>query len=90
MADRTVHARWAQMEVVRYDKAGKWYLEPVGSVSPRQNVTVKQAAEYAVWALRERQGYLYLDQPGGNRFDLLVDRMVNEAQNTGTERDGNV
>lgn len=65
------------MEVVRYDRAGKWYLEPVGGVSPRQHVTVKQAAEYAVWALRERQGYFYLDQPGGASFDRLVDRMVN-------------
>lgn len=75
--DRIVHARWAQMEVVRYDRAGKWYLEPVGAVSPRQQVTLKQAAEYAVWARNEREGHLYLDMPGGSRFDLLVDRMLN-------------
>ena len=75
--DRCVHARWAQMEVVRYDRAGKWYLEPLGTGHKRQHVTVKEAAEYAVWALRERQGYFYLDQPGGGRFDDLVDAMVN-------------
>lgn len=74
--DRTVHARWAQMEVVRYEKAGKWYLEPVGSDSilSRQRVDVRTAAEYAVWALYNRQGHFYLDQPGGSRFDFLVDQ----------------
>jgi hypothetical protein len=70
--DRTVHARWAQMEVVRYDRAGKWYLEPVDKELPRQHVRIRKAAEYAVWAALNRGGYIYTREPGGAAFDCLV------------------
>jgi hypothetical protein len=70
--DRTVHARWAQMEVVRYNRAGKWYLEPVGSNLKRQQVTLKKAVEYALWAEREREGAIFGGLPGGGAFDHKV------------------
>lgn len=31
MSDRTVHAATENWEVVRYDRAGKWYVEWVGA-----------------------------------------------------------
>lgn len=80
MSDRTVHASYPGMEIVRYDRAGKWYFEPTESTLPRQKVTVRQAAEAAVWAL----GYYNNDaevfeRKGGKRFDqLLMDGLAKE------------
>lgn len=61
------------MEVVRYDRAGKWYLEPVDpkQMLPCQHVTVEGAAQYAVW-LHGNGGEIFFDLPGGRRFDRIV------------------
>ena len=42
MSDRTVHVSYPGMEIVRYDRAGKWYLEPTNPTLPRQKVTCKR------------------------------------------------
>lgn len=74
MSDRKVHARSPEMEVVRYDRAGKWYLEPEHFSLPAQHVTVKEAARYAVWAANEANGQIFTGLPGGAMFDRLVAR----------------
>ena len=71
--NRTVHARCTNhapdgsggevTEIVRYDLAGKWYLE---SPTGKQSVTVTQAARYAAMSDElEWEG----GQPGGLAFD---------------------
>jgi hypothetical protein len=76
MSDRTVHAKCPGMEVVRYDRAGKWYLEPTNSPSPRQRVSIDDAVAYACWALHHNNGTLHLHMPGGGTFDSKVLRRL--------------
>jgi hypothetical protein len=77
-ADRCVHAYTDQMEIVRYERAGKWYLEPKIAGLPRQRVTVQQAADYFFHAYEAVEdgtvGYAGVEfgRPGGRRFDFLV------------------
>lgn len=71
MKDRRVHATYQGMDIVRYDRAGKWYLEPVDRSLPRQKVTVKEAAAQALWG-HEHGGSIYLGLQGGTTFDRLV------------------
>lgn len=71
MSDRIVHADYPGMEIVRYDRAGKWYFEPTDPRLPRQHVGVKAAALRAKWAL-ENGGQVHLGQSGGAVFDRLV------------------
>lgn len=64
--DRTVHASNGAREIVRYDRAGKWYVELKGL--PRIPVTLAQAA-------KEARSYGWVHHPGlpgGARFDRLV------------------
>ena len=75
--DRRVHARWGSIELVRYDKAGKWYVEIPenygrhGLPAERLHVTLEEAAERALnWS--ERKGVIYTGVPGGQAFDRLV------------------
>lgn len=68
--DRTVHARYPGMEIVRYDRAGKWYLEPTHEIAKRQRVTVDEAAKQAKWA-DEHGGSVALGLPGGATFDRM-------------------
>lgn len=70
--DRTVHAANALAEVVRYDRAGKWYIEPRDRSLPRQLVTVKQAAQYALWMEEHDSGTIHLGRAGGGSFDRAV------------------
>lgn len=90
MSDRTVHARYPGMEIVRYDRAGKWYFEPLDSSLPRQKVTVKQAADAAIWA----RGYynagaiIFPRLHGGSTFDRLVTRASTEQDMSGYEVGG--
>lgn len=66
MSDRTVHGLTDRgAEIVRYDRAGRWYVEWRGVRSP---IDVRQAARLA------RKGEAYLGRPGGGRFDKLVRR----------------
>ena len=74
--DRTIHAEIpGYVEVVRYDRRGKWYIEPVTPGLPRQQVSVKEAAEYVTsgWEKAERRKFIhYKGLPGGKQFDRLV------------------
>ena len=76
MADRTVHARYPGMEIVRYDRSGKWYLEPVDGPysrpgAKRQRVTIHAAVDAAVRGV-VRGGEVTLGLAGGSTFDRLV------------------
>ena len=88
MNDRRVHAAYDGMAIVRYDKQGKWYLEPTDTslrrqwyLEPtdtslrRQSVSVREAAQSAVWGA-EHGGRIAFGLPGGSRFDRLVRRAV--------------
>lgn len=73
MTDRRVHATNADWEVVRYDRAGKWYMEWCGDpddyrVGVRHRCTVDEAVSAAV----RLQMVLHLDLPGGRTFDAKV------------------
>lgn len=71
--DRTVHARFATgLEVVRYDRAGRWYFEKEGE--KRQRVTIQQAVSLVRDALREKEPSVevFTGKPGGGAFDRKV------------------
>lgn len=72
MSDRTVHAAYNGMEVVRYNGAGKWYLEPTNRSLPRQHVGVREAARMAVWGQRNASGFIRYGEAGGASFDRLA------------------
>lgn len=68
--NRQVHARSSEgMEVVRYDRTSKWYLEPVNRDLPRQKVTIDEAVDYAVRFCDS----IYPGLPGGSTFDRKVE-----------------
>jgi hypothetical protein len=71
MSDRTVHASYSNMEIVRYDRSGKWYLEPTIPGLRRQHVTVAQAASSAKYGLAIG-GSFTPGLSGGKAFDRLV------------------
>lgn len=64
--DRTVHGRSVAdaWEVVRYDRAGKWYIEHTDG--RRVRVTVQHAATVAA------AGAFFPRLPGGRVFDQMV------------------
>lgn len=72
MGDRTVHALMLdRSEIVRYDRAGKWYHEHIDKwmgTTGRKNITVREAAELAVG----ERAYVFTGRPGGGTFDRLV------------------
>jgi len=73
MSDRRVHARTrGGWEVVRYDKAGKWYLELFPTAKVRNRLSLREAAEYAVNSDAE----IFFGLPGGGQFDVTVRRML--------------
>ena len=70
MSDRTVHAEHDGQQIVRYDRAGKWYVEQenAGLVAARRiavNTAARLAASWPDHAVR-------LGLPGGRTFDLRV------------------
>jgi len=71
MSDRRIHARTpGGVEIVRYDRAGKWYAElrtPMGDWE-RRLLTVGEAVELAT----EIDTRVYLRVPGGDTFDRLI------------------
>lgn len=68
MSDRRVHAENAVYEVVRYDKAGQWYVEFKEPHSPaRRQVAIRDAVVSAYIG----RCAVYLDLPGGRTFDRL-------------------
>lgn len=70
--NRQVHATSAngKMEVVRYDREGRWYVEGEGGHRMRL-VSVKAAVEAAM-TMEDEGGQILLRQPGGKRFDSMV------------------
>jgi hypothetical protein len=69
-SDRTVHAvTYRGVEIVRYNRAGKWYLEwPATAMVPCRHVGVDEAARTAV----EHSGDIRLGLSGGKAFDARV------------------
>lgn len=67
VSDRTVHGLTAngQNEIVRYNRAGKWYVEPRDG-GKRTHVGVVEAARLAA------EGMSYPNLPGGQTFDRVV------------------
>jgi hypothetical protein len=72
MNDRIVHADYDGMEIVRYDRAGKWYLEPTNPALKRQAVTIGQAVHSALWGEANAMGRIFLGRAGGKKFDAMV------------------
>jgi len=72
MSDRTIHGQSIDgWKIVRYDRAGKWYLEREGDY--RQRVKLDDAARLAAWA------HFYPGLPGGQAFDARVRRIRSAA-----------
>lgn len=68
LGDRRVHARMPNgVEVVRYDRAGKWYEESEGQ---RKHIGINQAVDDALLP----GAYVFLGVPGGQTFDAKVRR----------------
>jgi hypothetical protein len=76
--DRRVHATYTDMDIVRYNRAGKWYLEPRIPGLPRQHVKVKDAVTSALWGYQHSHGIIYPGLPGGTTFDRLVRKSMLE------------
>lgn len=72
MPDRRVHARYDGMAIVRYERAGKWYLEPTNPTLPRQRVKVDEAVQSALWGVQYANGVIRTGVPGGGTFDRKV------------------
>jgi hypothetical protein len=71
VSDRRVHAAYPGMEIVRYDRAGKWYLEPTDPSLKRQAVSIDDAVRSALWGL-DHDGLIFFGKPGGAAFDAKV------------------
>jgi hypothetical protein len=72
MDDRTIHAELDDEKVVRYDRAGKWWIEyePV-QLRPGRHIRIDHAALRA-YQMEQEGGTIYLGKPGGSAFDRLV------------------
>lgn len=72
--DRLVHAGLPDGgQVVRYDRAGVWYVEyPAESGVKRRKVKLSEAVALAVEANRAPGGFVALGRYGGTRFDADV------------------
>lgn len=86
--DRRVHAYTSQWKIVRYERAGKWYVEWVGSGTapefvlhePHQNnpLRVNRQGRVAVsvgmaaWVASKLGAAVYFDLPGGRTFDARI------------------
>lgn len=71
--DRTVHARIGAAEIVRYETAGKWYLEAPATLLPTRRTLLDlawAARLAATWA--DDGGEVFLGLPGGKMFDAKV------------------
>ena len=75
MSDRRVHARSftpSLVEIVRYDRAGKWFREAPRELVPRVSLSVRAAAKNAVYLRDEKNGEIFFRLPGGSAFDRHV------------------
>lgn len=69
-SDRTVHASISGAEIVRYDRAGKWYLEP--TIGRRQHITLREAALKARYWEQNVAGAIFFGRSGGSAFDRIA------------------
>jgi hypothetical protein len=78
-SDRTVYARAHRFEIVRYARAGQWWIEyEPQMLVPASHVGVHTAAYEAACLLREGTGTVFMGLPGGRVFDRSVQRQVGE------------
>lgn len=71
-ADRQVHAVLDDEQIVRYDRAGKWFIEfSPPRMRPARHVTVREAARRAV-EMKEEGGTIFFGRSGGGSFDRAV------------------
>ncbi len=73
-SERTVHAETERFQIVRYERSGKWFVESKVDARPPERVRVDTAAWRAVDAEEALGGTVYMERPGGRRFDQLVVR----------------
>lgn len=66
--NRRIHAYDSEVEVVRYDRTSKWYIEPRGQ-EPRHRVTIDEAVQVATECYAHPQGGVVFEVPGGSSFD---------------------
>lgn len=77
MSDRRVHASNSEFEVVRYGRAGKWYIEPRHpDQGKRQHVNIDQAVHFALHLAKHVHGKINLNVDGGSLFDKRVQRRM--------------
>ena len=84
---RTVHAKGLGFEVVRYDRAGKWYVEdpklrtdwslqisyhPDDRVRPNRNCRAPLSVREAAKLAVHNRFKIKLELPGGEAFDRYV------------------
>jgi hypothetical protein len=75
--DRRVHGYAADgSEIVRYDRAGKWYVEPTRR-GARRLITCSEAAQMAYY------GQVRLGLVGGTAFDARYLRLKARGDKTG-------
>lgn len=83
--DRTVHARCGDEELVRYDRAGKWFLEyRPARMRPARQVSVGEAVRLALEMI-ERGGSVIFRRPGGTTFDRKVRSKMEQPKEIGIE-----
>jgi len=68
--DRTVHAWGKSGEVVRYERAGKWYWEP--NTGARTKLTLAEAVAKGIWCWYHDAGTVCFARRGGSAFDRGV------------------
>lgn len=73
--DRRVHAsHYEGEEIVRYERAGKWYIElvePSQHAPARKHVGIGEAVTRAL-EIRLMGGTVHFGVPGGSAFDARV------------------
>lgn len=71
--DRTVHAEGVDgTQVVRYDKAGKWWIEyQPHMLRSARPVSISEALEVALDCEKDG-GVIHLRRSGGRAFDRLI------------------
>ena len=70
MSDRTVHGLTVDgYAIVRYDRSGKWYIEP-----PRESGLKRGLVSVGEAAAMAAKGTHFPRRPGGLQFDRRVER----------------
>ncbi len=78
MSDRTVHVEilpigGGHVEIVRYDRSGKWFYENKDHLTKRRRLTLVEAAGFA---RVDRPALIWQEgKPGGRAFDAAVRRL---------------